>query len=544
MKRSITALGILIALGWLLQANAEENAAPPAQNPILWADVPDMAMVRVGDTYYMSSTTMHLSPGLPIMKSKNLVDWELVSYAYDILEDNNVLSLRNGKNAYGAGSWASSFRYHNGLFYVSTFAGSTGKTHVYTTRDIESGTWRETAFSPSLHDHSLFFDDDGRVYMLYGVNDLRLVELEPDVSGVKRGGFNEIVIRNISLVGTPEGTRRGLGEGSQMFKKDGKYYVCNITWPPGDMRTAVLSRADQITGPYQSRVILKDRGIAQGSLIDTPDGKWYAYLFQDHGAVGRIPYIIPVEWEDGWPILGTDGKVPMTLNIPKETAGPGNLVASDDFERSAELHEELRTTPRGEKDYVRDAFPLAWQWNHNPDNRFWSLTDRPGWLRLTAGRVDTRLPEARNTLTQRTFGPQCAATTLIDVSRMKDGDYAGLAAFQKQYGFVGVKMQGGVKSVVMVTTVNDQPNEEEHAVLEGNLVHLKIECDFRNRADIARFYWSEDGVTWTAIGKPLKMVYTLPHFMGYRFSLFYFATQESGGFVDFDYFTPSTGCEE
>ncbi|MCL2348797.1 MAG: hypothetical protein FWC50_11135, partial [Planctomycetaceae bacterium] len=180
--------------------------------------------------------------------------------------------------------------------------------------------------------------------------------------------------------------------------------------------------------------------------------------------------------------------------------------------------------------------PLAWQWNHNPDNRFWSLTDRPGWLRLTAGRVDKSFLEAGNTLTQRTFGPQSSATTLIDVTQMKDGDYAGIAALQRQYGFVGVKMKDGVKSIVMIHPVNDMPNEEESVVLNGNLIQLKIECDFRNRTDTARFYRSEDGEHWTAIGKPLKMVYTLPHFMGYRFALFYFATQESGGFVDFDYY--------
>jgi len=528
MKTHLTTFIIVIALTTIV------SGAEPARNPIIWADVPDVAMVRVGDTYYMSSTTMHMAPGLPIMKSTNLVDWDVVNYAYDILEDNDVLSLRNGKSSYGQGSWASCIRYHNETFYVTTFAQSTNKTHVYKTKDIENGPWEHIAFSPMLHDHSLFFDDDGKVYMMYGVQNLRLVELESDLSGLKPGGFNDIVIRDVSLIGGA--TRRGLGEGTQIFKKDGKYYVCNITWPPGDMRTQVLSRADKITGPYESRVILKDGGIAQGSLIDTPDGKWVAYLFQDHGSVGRIPYIIPVEWEDGWSLLGTDGKVPMTLHIPKEGSAFGNIVTSDEFDRPAALLEKLQASPRGENDYVREAFPLAWQWNHNPDNRYWSLTDRPSWLRLTAGRVDKHFLEARNSLTQRTFGPQSAATTRLDVSNMKDGDYAGLAALQRHYGFVGVKMQDGVRSVVMVNTVDDVPNEVELAELNGNIIYLKIECDFRNLRDIARFYWSADGEDWMAIGTPLRMRYTLPHFMGYRFALFYFATETPGGFGEFDYY--------
>ncbi|MGL4942563.1 MAG: glycoside hydrolase family 43 protein [Thermoguttaceae bacterium] len=489
--------------------------ATPAENPIIWADVPDIAIVRVGDMYYMSSTTMHMSPGLPIMKSKNLVDWEIASYAYDTLADTDGLSLRNGKSEYGAGSWASSFRYHDGTFYVSTFARSTGKTHIYTTRDIDKGEWQHKSFSPSLHDHSLFFDDDGKVYMVHGVTNLRLTELNPDLSGVKPDGFDDVIVKNVGFVASPQ---KDWGEGSQLFKVDGKYYLCNITWP--DMRTQVVHRADKITGPYEGRVMLHDSGIAQGGLIDTPDGKWFAYLFQDCGAVGRVPFLVPLVWKDGWPVLGDsgveNGKVPMKLNITKESRGLGNIVASDEFD-----HKKL---------------PLAWQWNHNPDNRFWSLADRDGWLRLTTGRASKSLVDARNSLTQRTFGPQSAATISLDVSGMKDGDCAGLAALQKEYGFIGVVMEAGVKSLVMVRAVQDGEEEVARVPLTQDAVKLKIECDFRNRIDEARFFWSTDGETWTPIGSELKMVYTLPHFMGYRFAIFNFATKSTGGFVDVDYY--------
>ena len=145
-----------------------------AKNPVIFADVPDMSMVRVGDTYYMSSTTMHMSPGVPIMKSKDLVNWKLVSYAYDTLADNDELNLTNGKSTYGRGSWASCIRYHNGTLYVTTFAQTTGKTHIYTTKNIEKGPWKVVSFSPSYHDHSLFFDDDGKVYLIYGGGKLKI----------------------------------------------------------------------------------------------------------------------------------------------------------------------------------------------------------------------------------------------------------------------------------------------------------------------------------------------------------------------------------
>src|SRR3954464_10432235 len=121
-----------------------------AQNPIIYADVPDMSMVRVGDTYYMSSTTMHMSPGVPIMKSKDLVNWQLVNYAYDTLASIDELNLENGKSTYGRGSWASSIRFHDGTFYVSTFAQTTGRTHIYSTRDIEKGPWKVSSFKPSF----------------------------------------------------------------------------------------------------------------------------------------------------------------------------------------------------------------------------------------------------------------------------------------------------------------------------------------------------------------------------------------------------------
>ena len=489
-----------------------------ARNPIIWADVPDNAIIRVGDTYYMTSTTMHLSPGLPIMKSRDLVNWELVGYAYNTLADNEALTLQNDQNAYGAGSWASSLQYHDGTFYVTTFSRNTGMTHVYRTKDIEKGVWTESAFRPALHDHSLFFDDDGRVYMIHGSGNFRLTELNADLSGCKRGGVDQVIITNASRLA---GEKVGLpAEGSQMWKVNGKYYLFNITWPPKAMRTEIIHRADKLTGPYEGKIVLQDRGIAQGGLIATPKGDWYAYMFQDHGAVGRIPFLMPVKWEDGWPVLGVNGKVPEFLDIPAGKGSLSGIVASDEFHRGP-----------GER-----PLPLVWQWNHNPDNRYWSINARPGFLRLTTGRVDTDFLNARNSLTQRTFGPECSATVSLDVSHMRDGDFAGFAALQKKYGFVGVKMAGNARSIVMVSTASGSPSEVQSVPLAVDTVFLKLDCDFKNQADQAYFLFSLDGNKWTAIGKPLPMVYTLPHFMGYRFALFNYATKVAGGFVDFDYF--------
>ena len=514
MKKIYQRCVVLIATFFYITVSAQVKSA---QNPIIWADVPDMSMIRVGDTYYMSSTTMHMSPGVPIMKSKDLVNWQIVSYAYDTLGNNDALNLNNGRNAYGRGSWASCIRYHNNTFYVSTFSSTTGKTYIWSTKNIEKGHWKEISFSPSFHDHTLFFDDDGRVYMIYGNKRLTLVELNPDLTGVKTGGINQVIIENSSM---PSGSDSRLGEGSQLFKVNGKYFLFNITWPKGGMRTVVIHRADKIIGPWEGRLVFQDKGVAQGGMVDTPDGRWFAYLFRDFGSVGRIPYLVPVKWKDGWPILGVDGKVPDNLDLPASTGLIPGIVASDEFKHR-----------KGEP-----TLPLVWQWNHNPDNNLWSVTERQNYLRLTTGRIDTLFVTARNTLTQRTFGPECSGSTSIDISNMKEGDFAGLALLQRKFGLVGVKYNNGTKSIVMVSNQSGRPVEVLSVPLKQKTVYLRAECDFRDRADIGYFYYSLDGKSWIPIGSQLKMEYSMPHFMGYRFGLFNFATKTPGGFVDFDWF--------
>jgi beta-xylosidase len=492
-----------------------------AHNPIIFADVPDMSMIRVGDTYYMSSTTMHMSPGIPIMKSKDLVNWSLVNYAYDTLANVDALNLVNGKSTYGRGSWASSLRYHNHVFYVTTFAQTTGKTYIYSTSNIEKGPWKTVSFAPSLHDHSLFFDDDGKVYILDGISKLTLIELNEDVSGIKEGGLNQVVIENANAPSQPEGKRGGLGaEGSQLFKINGKYYLFNITWPPGGMRTVVIHRADKITGPWEGKIGFQDLGVAQGGLIDTPDGKWYAYLFRDYGSVGRIPYMVPVKWEDGWPVLGVNGKVPDSLDLPANKSLIPGIVASDEFTRQKK----------------EPALPLVWQWNHNPDNSLWSVTERKGFLRLKTGRIDTAFLQARNSLTQRTIGPACSGIISLDVSGMKDGDFAGLGLLQKQFGLLGVKINGSSKSIVMVNAGTGKPVDAASIPLSQHIVFLKAECNFTGKKDLAAFFYSLDGKTWLPVGTQLKMAYTIPQFIGYRFTLFNYASKKTGGVADFDYF--------
>jgi len=524
MKKKIRLLFVFLLL--IVQG----VALAQAHNPLIFADVPDMSMIRVGKNYYMSSTTMHMNPGVPIMKSTDLVNWKIINYAYDTLADMPELNLIDGKNTYGKGSWASSLRYHNGMYYVTTFAQTTGETYIFKTKDIEKGNWERISFKPAYHDNCLFFDDDGKVYLIHNAERLKIIELNENLTGVKQGVAERVLIENGSA---PTGKEVGLGaEGSQLFKVKGKYYLFNICAPRGGMRTVIIHSADNINGPWEGRVGLQDRGIAQGGLIDTPDGHWFSYLFRDYAAVGRVPYLVPVKWEDGWPVLGVNGKVPETLDLPASTGLIPNLVASDEFKRR-----------KGEA-----TLPLVWQWNHNPDNKLWSIKERKGYLRLKTARIDTVFTQVRNILTQRTIGPTCTGSTILDVSKMKEGDFAGLCVFQKKYGQVGVKVENGQKSIVMVSAGSDKPVEVQQIPLTQMCVYLKIDCDFTgmndeannlwalNGKDEAKFSYSLDGKVWNPIGNILKMKYDIPHFIGYRFGLFNYATKNTGGYADFDWF--------
>ncbi|HPW94927.1 MAG TPA: family 43 glycosylhydrolase, partial [Fibrobacteraceae bacterium] len=477
-------------------------------NPIIWADVPDPSMLRVDDTYYMVSTTMHYAPGVPIMASTDLANWRTINYAYSTLTNSNAMNLNAGASAYGKGSWASSLRYNKGTYYILTPSYTTNKTHLYQTTDIKNGPWKETLFN-FYHDPSLFFDDDGKVYIIYGGGEFKIIELNSDLSGVKQGGVNQTL--KIPLDATT-GTSSYIVkmEGAHMEKVNGKYYLFAITWPSGNGRTELVFRSSSITGNYEGKIALQNNGVAQGSIFDTPDGKWYAVLFRDNGAVGRIPYLIPVTWSNDWPVFGN--AAPATLELPNPVYPGFNMVTSDDFDE--------------------ETLPLEWQWNHNPDNANWSLKAKPGSMRITTSRVDSRLYYAKNTLTQRSFGPKCSGRIAVDVSGMKDGDVAGLVALQDSLAFVGVAKSGSSLSVVQYQGTSQKAS----VPISQNKVYFRIDMDFTNQTDKAYFFYSLDSLNWKTIGGTLSMRYTLGMFVGYRFGLFNYATKSAGGYVDFDWF--------
>ena len=512
-------------------------------NPVIFADVPDIDIIRVDDAFYMVSTTMHLSPGCPVMRSYDLVNWEIVNYVFDTLEDRDNLALRNGENNYGKGQWATTLRYNDGVYYAGFTSFSTGRTYIYHTDDIENGKWDRFVYDECFHDMSLLFDDDGKVYLVYGGGQIWCVELEKDLSAVKPGTKRKL----IDDAGLVKGC---LAEGSHVYKMNGYYYIFIITWPPHRRRTQLCYRSETLDGEWEMKVIIDDNigfrndGVAQGGIVDDKDGNWYCFVFQDHGAVGRAPVLSTMTWEDGWPVVGVDGKVPRTAKIPVAGHEKKGIVTSDEFINSQIVrpYHNFADTPEeaGENDYNGSNLALEWQWNHNPDNRLWSLTEREGYLSLRTVNVCDTVADARNTISQRTFGPECGGYIKLDVSEMKDGDTAGLAAFAEKYGYVAVKIEDGKKYIVTVRyNDNDDVEQEfetERVEITENEVYLRVDCDYKNATDKAYFYYSLDGENWTKIGNTLKMNYYGLHFMGYRYAIFNFPTKQSGGYVDVDYF--------
>jgi len=490
-------------------------------NPILWADVPDVDVIRVGTSYYMVSTSMHSMPGCPIMKSEDLMHWEIVNYVYETFADNDAHNLLDGKGIYGKGSWAASLRFHQGTYYVCFSSNDMNSFYIYRTRDIENGSWERSVIDGLYHDPALLFDE-GRVYVIYGNGNIYIAELTEDATAVKPGGVRQLLLE------TEQDGIMLRCEGCHAYKIDGHYYLLFIEWPNvgNKRRRQICYRSSELLGPYDRKLILDDdmgyhnKGIAQGGIFDTPSGEWYAMLFQDHDAVGRIPCVLPVTWEDGWPIVGMNGKAPeqFEIDLPCSPAKP--LVISDEF------------------DYSDNKLALNWQWNHNPDHRLWSVTERSGYLRLTTGNLADSVVYARNTLTQRTEGPACTGMTLMDIDKMKPGDRAGLVALQNHFGTVGIQIEENGDIYVAMCVNRGDGSEEviERVRYDGSRIYLKILFNYEDSADLAYFYYSTDGDDWISIGRPLEMKYTLDHFMGYRIGLFNYATKSIGGFVDYDYF--------
>ncbi|AOS44245.1 Beta-xylosidase [Lacunisphaera limnophila] len=515
-----------------------DNGNGTYTNPLFYDEFSDPDLIRVGEDFYLAGTTMHAMPGLVVLHSKDLVNWKFLSYAFDRLELGPDFNLENGKEAYGQGIWAPCIRYHNGKFYL--FSNVNGHSLQVFTADNPAGPWAHRSIQTGIHDLSVLFDDDGRIYAVYGYDEVKVIEFKPDLSGFIAGSERVVIPRG-----------NAMGEGHHFYKIKGQYHILSANYAPtGRMQAA---RADHVHGPYETRVIaaketlgtqrgwsLNPIGLGmkvpepgatfqlsapggnqhaavpmhQGGIVDLPNGDWWGFSMLDFRSVGRTTALSPVTWVDGWPYFGLPGNLGRSPRTWTKPAVAAKVEPHAPYERS--------------DDFAGPKLLPVWQWNHNPVNAKWSLTENPGSLRLHTLPA-TQLLWAKNTLTQRAIGPVSVVTAELDASGLQPGDTAGLALVNMPFATLGV---ASTDAGFVLRHYDQFKNQTLDQPLPAPRVWLRATADLDE--DVARLSYSTDGRTFTDIGGEIRLPYQLKTFQGTRLGLFAFNTAgREGGHADF-----------
>lgn len=535
-------LGLLAPAGSWRKNWTADNGNGTYSNPLFHEEFEDPDVVRVGDMYYLAGTTMHMNPAVQLMQSKDLVNWELAGYCADKLDLGPAYRLEGG-NIYGKGIWAPCIRYHDDTFYVFTNVNGAGL-QVFRSKSID-GPWERNQL-PGKHDMSVLFDNDlHKVFLIYGNNaPYAIDELAPDLRSIAAPNAHRLA---------PQGGR--MGEGHHLYKINGKYV--DVSAIPGGAVNQVVATADSIDGPWTvttmvesetlgvpgitpSRANANDRGLwlHQGGMCDTPSGEWWSVIMSDHGSAGRMVSLVPITWDNGFPLIGLPGNL---RKAPNTWLKPDTGVKEDP--KPSFVHDDSFDGPR---------LNPNWQWNHVEDDAQWSLTERPGMLRLHS------LPaadfyNARNTLCQKPPGPESIMTVQLDCSHMAAGDVAGLGLVSTPYAWIGVVKSADAVALQMfsspagrgrgagrgaVTAAATAAAAAPVASVANPPAHvwLRVHCNFDT--DQAVFSWSADGKVFTNLGNPFTPTFQLTTFQGVRPGLFHYNTSgQPGGYADFDNYT-------
>ena len=552
MKRLLFFLLAALLGGGMLNAQSwtADNGNGTFTNPLFYDEFSDPDILRVGDDYYLAGTTMHAVPGLVILHSKDLVNWENVSYCFDRFDfGEDRFALKNHQEIYGQGIWAPCIRYANGQFYV--FSNVNGKgLQCYTAKDIK-GPWTHHNMKGNIYDLGVLFDDDGKVYAIHGYGTVKCTELKPDMSGPIEGTERVII---------PEGN--GVGEGHHMYKIDGMYYLISTDYKPNG-RT-LCSRSKSIWGPYETRVITADetygyhaasltqvpRGVKyrigedgtkfglgpldkdatactnahQGGIVQYQDGSWWALFMMDFHSIGRTVCLMPMTWKDGWPMVGLEGNLG---RAPRTWFKPGFVSVATESQQTKPHAPYVRSDNFDGKQLGR-----IWQWNHNPEEKMWSL--KGGKLRLNSMPAE-QLMWARNTLTQRVIGPNSVTTVELNVKGLKDGDVAGLGNINVPCSWIGIVKKGNTLTLRCFEQLTNDTVDASVSLPNGK-IWLRSIGDYDN--DQAQYAYSTDGKTFQILGRMMPLSYQLISFQGSRHALFAFNVGgKNGGYAEFDNFT-------
>ena len=513
--------------GGIAPTSSPPTSPPPATsapatftNPVVWQDFADGDIIRVGDAYYYSASTMHYSPGAPILRSYDLVNWEFAGHSVPRLDFDNTAYDLSGGRAYVKGIWASAFNYRpsNSTYY---WLGCTefNRTYVYTSTSVGSGWSKKARINNCYYDAGLMFDND-TPYVAYGNGTISVAQLSGDLTSQVRA---QTVYQTPSSIGTLEGAR--------MYKRGNYYYI----WLTRPANGQYVLRSTSPWGPYEQRQVLLDLpgpisggGVPhQGGLVQTQNGDWWYMAFTDAYPGGRMPTLAPISWSgDGWPVLQTvNGRWGASYprpNLPWRPVAP--MTGTDTFSGT--------------------TLGPQYEWNHNPDTTKVSMNNG---LRLSTATVTNDLYNARNTLTRRIQGPSSTATIQLDYAAMANGDRTGLALLRDSSAWIGVRKDNGVTRVSMTDGLTMATSgwgttgtgtERAGAAVSGGRLWLRATADIRPGAGrTATFSYSTDGSTFTNLGPAFTLNNNWQFFMGYRFGVFNYATQALGGAVTVNQFT-------
>ncbi len=557
MKKALSTLLLSVALSPTLWAQGEakivtawgDQGNGTYVNPILNADYSDPDAIRVGDKYYMVASDFHFM-GMQVLESTDLVNWRLIAQLYDRLD----FPKWDTNERYAGGSWAPAIRHHDGKFWVFFCTPHEG---LFMTQATDPrGPWTPLHLVEKVEkweDPCPFWDEDGQAYL-----------------GRSKHGAGPIIIHKMS----PDGKRLldegrtvytgPVAEGTKIHKRDGYYY---LSIPEGGVESGwqTVLRSRNIYGPYEKKVVLEQgmtnvNGPHQGAMVDTPDGEWWFLHFQQFNPIGRVVHLQPMHWRDGWPVIGVDqdmngiGEPVPSWRMPgwklaKSEAGDSGFSRdSRDSRNVIATSDEFNTADLG----------LQWQFNHNPVDEAWSLTERKGCLTLHALPSES-FKKARNTLTQKSVGYTGEFTIKLNVSALKDGDHAGLACMGRTNHQVGIKKENGklylyvgedeatasdkfkkttsnelrATSDELQATQNSSPVAGSSSPVTKSTIYLRLHLDgLRN---VYRFSYSyvDSDKAFTPIGEPFPMRFG--HWKGVRPALFCYNIKGEGGKAMFDW---------
>lgn len=460
---------------------------------------------------------MHFSPGAPLLKSYDLVNWELIGHSVPSLDFGAQYNLTGSQVAYREGTWASTLRYRqsSGLWYwIGCIDFWT--TYIYTSPEA-TGPWKQSASMPGTcyYDCGLLIDDDDTMYVVYGSTNVSVAQLSVD-------GLSQVKTRPVFNAADVD---KGGIEGNRLYKKDGYFYILN----DDTQGTTFIWKSTSPFGPYTSKILVDNIGspipgggtLDQGSLIETQDGNWYFMSFSWAYPAGRLPVLAPITWgSDGFPILTTDstGGWAKSYPIPLSSHPLGSWTGTDMFNGT--------------------QLGVDWEWNHNPDPTKYIVNNG---LTLKTATITDDLFHARNTLTHRLYGEYPVGTVAMDFTNMADGDITGLAAFRDLTSWIGVIRNGtGYSIVVRANATQDESSWNTTstgtvtatASITVHTVWLRVSLDARaNGNKLAQFSYSTDGLQFKQLGPPAQLSSGWQIFVGYRFGIFNFATKALGGSV-------------